>query len=472
MLDRSSTLIPDVGPVPVEVRQALAQQIRQVLSRRNGATERAPKVKQATVALPPLDPFRWLQAQTLFPKVYWSGRNDDRLVAGVGAAHLLSASADADVDALQRLLAPTLTGGEAPVRYLGGLRFDAARPTAARWQSFGTYRFVLPRFELNAAKGRASLTCNLLLPFDYERQEAILDALAALALDEEAPQGRLSLPTARDDRPDQAGWRDNITWALRAFETSDLEKVVLARRALFHLEEAIDPYLLLSNLKPATPNCFHFSFQFEDGTAFLGASPERLFRREGRVIRSEAVAGTRPRGTSDWDDARLRDELLHSEKDQREHAYVRDSIARALAPLCETLHVDAEASVMRLARGRHLVSGADGTLRASVSDFDVLRRLHPTPAVGGHPTPAAAAAIRDLEPFDRGWYAGPVGWIRRDAAEFAVAIRSGLVENRRLALYSGAGIVKGSTPEAEWDEIEHKISDFITVLGLDLQSAK
>lgn len=102
----------------------------------------------------------------------------------------------------------------------------------------------------------------------------------------------------------------------------------------------------------------------------------------------------------------------------------------------------------------------------------MLLALHPTPAVGGYPTREALAAIRKLEPFERGWYAGPVGWMSRASSEFAVAIRSGLVRSDTLTLFSGAGIVSGSEPQAEWDEIEHKIGDFTNVLGLDLERAK
>jgi menaquinone-specific isochorismate synthase len=127
---------------------------------------------------------------------------------------------------------------------------------------------------------------------------------------------------------------------------------------------------------------------------------------------------------------------------------------------------EGNASELRLARGRHLRSQFEGHLRDDVSTLDVLRTLHPTPAIGGVPTEAAVQAIRTQEPFARGWYAGPVGWIGPDAAEFAVAIRSGLVRDSSLALYSGAGIVDGSVPEAEWDEIEQKISDFAAVLDL------
>lgn len=115
---------------------------------------------------------------------------------------------------------------------------------------------------------------------------------------------------------------------------------------------------------------------------------------------------------------------------------------------------------MRLARRMHLFAGMWGVLSDKVSDADLMRALHPTPAVGGVPTKVAMEAIAHHEPFDRGWYAGPVGWIGANASEFAVGIRSALVERNRIALYAGAGIVEGSTAEGEWEEIEQKISDF------------
>ncbi len=184
------------------------------------------------------------------------------------------------------------------------------------------------------------------------------------------------------------------------------------------------------------------------------------------------MAGTRPRGATKDDDDALRASLLTSDKDQREHAYVRDSIEAVLNAYCESVTVDQEASEMRLARGRHLVSRVTGVLSTPVSDFELVEKLHPTPAVGGHPTATAVSVIRDLERFDRGWYAGPVGWVGRDAAEFAVALRCGLVSGNQLSLFSGAGIVKGSEPDLEWQEIEQKIVDFVNVIGLDVTSSK
>jgi menaquinone-specific isochorismate synthase len=271
----------------------------------------------------------------------------------------------------------------------------------------------------------------------------------------------------REDSPDLQGWRENVERALSAFSEGRLGKVVLARRAEFGFFGDLDPTLLLESLKATTPGCFHFYAEPESGTAFLGASPERLFRRDGRSVESEAVAGTRPRGVSSAEDDGLRDDLLHSAKDLSEHTYVSKGIREALAPLCEELEIEDCVSEMKLARGRHLRSKVRGTLKDGVTEAGLLDAMHPTPAVGGHPRIEALEQIHALEPFDRGWYAGPVGWIGQEASEFAVGIRSGLVRGQTLALYSGAGIVAGSVPDEEWAEIEQKIGDFTGMFGLE-----
>ena len=122
-------------------------------------------------------------------------------------------------------------------------------------------------------------------------------------------------------------------------------------------------------------------------------------------------------------------------------------------------------SLLRLSRVQHLISRFRGELTEGVTDEAIIERLHPTPAVGGVPVEKARRSIQAIEPFDRGWYAGPVGWVGFDQAEFAVAIRSALVTNGHVRLFSGAGIVHGSTPEREWGEMESKISSFLAILA-------
>jgi menaquinone-specific isochorismate synthase len=457
-------LAPSGGP-QARARWLLAERVSRTLSEAEGIPDPTERVARLAVPFGPAEPLRWLRSQSFFPRLYWSGRDGGPEVAAVGAADVQEGDTPEDADALRKRLAPLLSPGE--VRYYGGFRFDPTRGPDAGWAPFGAYRFVLPRFELHAGGGEATLVCNLVLPRDVRRQAEILEQIERLSYAQDALDYALPDPISRVDLPDEEGWSRNVERALSAFSEGRLGKVVLARRTEFGFVGEIDAVLLVESLREATPGCFHFYVEPEEGAAFVGASPERLFRREGRVIESEAVAGTRPRGASEADDQELRDDLLASEKDKVEHEYVRVGIGEALGPLCDELVVEGGVSEMKTASRRHLVSRVRGVLREGVADAEVLRALHPTPAVGGYPKVGALEEIRSVEPFDRGWYAGPVGWIGADAAEFAVGIRSGLVRGRSLSLFSGAGIVEGSVPETEWAEIEQKIGDFTGMFGFD-----
>jgi menaquinone-specific isochorismate synthase len=450
-------------------RWLLADRVGLALSdaRLEGLADPVERIVRLAVPAGRVDPFRWLSEQRMFPKVYWSGREDRAGVAAVGIADLREASASEGPRSLSKALASLPDSGVSGARYYGGARFDPLGQPNEEWAAFGAYRFVLPRFELHAGETETTLVCNLVLPRDTDDASKITQEIEDLSLPEGAYGAPLPAPVLREDSPDLRGWRENVERSLAAFSEGRLGKVVLARRAEFGFCGDLDPTLLLENLKVATPGCFHFYAEPESGTAFLGASPERLFRRDGRMVESEAVAGTRPRGVSSAEDEGLRDALLHSAKDRVEHTYVSKGVREALQPLCEELEIEDHVSEMKLVRGRHLRSKVRGTLRDGVTDAALLDAMHPTPAVGGHPRNEALEQIQALEPFDRGWYAGPVGWIGAEGSEFAVGIRSGLVRGRTLALFSGAGIVAGSVPDEEWAEIEQKIGDFTGMFGLE-----
>lgn len=441
----------------------LAREVLRVLELAQ-RTEPLDRVVRVELAVDAAEPYAWLSAQPFEQKILWSDRTRCWTSAGAGVADLVEPGYGNDLDEMIRRV-QALRGTSA--RYFGGVRFDTRRETAPEWEPFGTFRFVLPRFEFVERDGLAVLACNLVFPRDLNRRPQLLQEIQRLQLPAGGRRDDLSLPEYRRDVPDREGWIRNVEWGLDAFVAGTLGKVVFARKVDFGFSDDVDPVRLLEKLHTATPDCFHFCFQVDSNTAFLGASPERLFLREGREVLSEAVAGTRPRGDSAEDDERLCDELFHSQKDRLEHAYVQRSVTTMLTRLCTDVTADTDPVEMRLARGRHLLSRIRGVLREGTNDVEIIRALHPTPAVGGHPTGAALEAIREREAFDRGWYAGPIGWIGTDSAEFAVGIRSGLVRGDTLSLYSGAGIVPGSKPEAEHEEIEQKISDFIRILGLD-----
>ncbi|MBW1895465.1 MAG: isochorismate synthase [Deltaproteobacteria bacterium] len=439
-------------------KEILAQLLRTL--EKAGAESSLPVIVRAEVAVEGLDTLTWLCAQQKPSRGYWSDRGNRFELAGSGGADVITGDGSVDYHVLMETLHDRIASAHGSVRYFGGLRFSIDDTREEAWHRFQAYRFVLPRFEVVTRNGTTTFACNMLTS---ENLETVETELSHLVFPDTHLDGRLGAPLSRHDLPDEGGWRKNVEAALNAFEPGKYEKVVLARKATLEFNQPLDAAFLLQALKATTPQCFHFCFQPSWGTAFVGASPERLYRRDGNLIRTEAIAGSRPRGASPEEDQALSRQLISSEKELREHRYVAQTIHETLTRLCSVSEALDKPSLLKLERCQHLISTFRGKLRAGVKDADLLQQFHPTPAVGGWPTERALLDIARLEPFDRGWYAGPVGWIGKDAAQFVVGIRSGLIENSLLHLFSGAGIVTGSMPQGEWDEIENKISDFLSV---------
>jgi len=411
--------------------------------------------------VPATHPLAWLAAQPAGPRVYWHGRHSGTRMAGIGVALMLEGN---DPALLQEHL--TRLGPEA--RLFGGTHFDPSAQLDGSWTPLAGYRYVLPRFTYTLyPDGRAKLAAHALMPSDRKRRMTLVKRALHLANPLNLERMHLPLPISREDLPNREQWENTMEKALAQFQQGTLDKVVLARRVTFQFPKPLEPHALLYQLEEATPHCFHFLVSSTPDAAFVSATPERLFQLHDGRLRTEAVAGTRPRGVEPKEDERLHTELMDSEKDHREHAFVRNFLVNQLEPFAERLHADTLPGEMTLSRGRHLRSRLEAVLKPETHPLDVLARLHPTPAVGGTPTPEALAFLREHEPFERGRYAAPFGWISAQEAEFAVGIRSGRVERNILSLYSGAGIVAGSDPESEWQEIEAKIADFVSVLGLE-----
>jgi menaquinone-specific isochorismate synthase len=441
------------------IEHTLLAQLKSHLKKGPGSEGR-PVIVRAEVPVEGLCVLPWLCAQDPTSRGYWSNRDEPFELAGVGGADVITANSDLDYGRLMGTLHRRLSSAHGNPRYLGGMRFgpNGSRDTA--WNHFKAYRFILPRFEVVAGDAATIFACNMLSHEDIGIAKA---AFSRVVFPKNVQTFSLPSVRCRKDYPDAKGWRTNVEAALRSFRVGEYEKVVLARKATFEFTEPVNAAALLHALKKNTTQCFHFLFQPHAGSGFLGASPERLYRRDGDLIRTEAIAGSRNRGASSAQDQALGRELLSSEKDRREHAYVVEGIQRSIEPVCGLLTGGPEPAVLKLSRCQHLITPFKGRLRKGITDSELLEMLHPTPAVGGYPRKPAMEDIARLEPFDRGWYAGPVGWIAKDAAQFVVGIRSGLTQGNRLHLFSGAGIVEGSVAENEWEEIENKISDFLAL---------
>jgi menaquinone-specific isochorismate synthase len=433
------------------------------------------KIIRIEVPIPKLDPLQWLGQQKSAVKTYWADRQGHFTMAGIGTLDLIAGDDSIDHVAIFSQLRQNLSPLFPKVRYYGGIGFSQDRSIDPHWKLFGNYRFIVPKFEICTDGANTTFACNISCDFNPKILDLVLAELAQIDFNLVSNLAELPLQLERIDTPSRIEWEGNIEAALAQFTNLDLEKIVLARRSTLTFTHNIQPQSLLQFLQPNNSHSYHFCFQINPTTAFIGTSPERLYSRQDRFLQTEAIAGTRQRGTSPQLDLELSEDLRNSPKDRHEHQLVVNNLHAILAELCDSVTIESseerlrqrELTILKLNKVQHLYTQCHGTLTADLTDADILPKLHPTPAVGGFPRPQALKLIQELEPFERGWYAAPVGWVGYDDAEFAVAIRSGLIDRDRLLLFAGAGIVRGSQPEEEWAEIENKIRHF-TDLFTDL----
>ncbi|WP_335999341.1 isochorismate synthase [Halorientalis halophila] len=407
--------------------------------------------------------YRAFLASEQAPRLHWAAP-DGLEVVGSGAAVTLTARGEnrfetlrEDAETVFREIdrsEPT----ETRPRFLGGLAFNENHDPQPPWTGFPAAAFVLPEIQLTRADGTTWLTVR-----EYstdatpEAVAARLDSIRAEleTLPSMCPSGGPPGVERTSVTPTKAEWTEQVEGAIARIRDGDLRKVVLATALSVDLADAVVVPEVLERLRRTYPNCYRFLVQPTDAAAFFGPPPERLVEMSGTEVRTEALAGSVPRGETPEADAELAQSMLESEKLQHEQRLVVDAIMAQLTPLGEV--EEGEQGVRKLTNIQHLETPITATLSGDEHVLTIVEALHPTPAVGGLPPDRAWEVIRETETFERGWYAAPVGWF--DAAgdgEFAVGIRSGVVGGRQATLFAGNGIVADSDPDEEWEEVKHK----------------
>lgn len=247
--------------------------------------------------------------------------------------------------------------------------------------------------------------------------------------------------------PDQTLWRQLVEKTLQAIEQNKLEKLVLARERLLQLSSPLDPWPLVSALEKKIHNAYLICIQPTPRSAFISFTPEKLFSRTGRTLSTEALAGTQKQ---------KRSTLLSDPKQRREFHLVETSIQKALLSLTSSPPTFSSPSLRSTSGLEHLYSHLTAPLLPHVTDEHVLDQLHPTAALLGYPKKEAFDLL-SMESFERGLYGAPLGRITPTDSNWAVGIRSCLLFESSLRLYSGAGLVKGSKPSSEWKELDQKL---------------
>lgn len=387
----------------------------------------------------------WLDAQPLYPKFFWHSRDGREQVVALGQLYTFLDPAPA-----YQILSKDQ-------RVWGGRSFDGRSQKNPRCMSS---LFFLPQVELICCDGVWSLAANMV-----KDRSRTIDALRTLRVDvpELAPIDASILQL--EHTPNLPQWNQLVSKALDNIQHDQFKKVVLARETVVAVDREVSASQLLKSSYAKNSGSFHFMLVMDSKHSFMGSTPERLYSRQHRTLHSEALAGTTGRSDNSEQDEKMSAWLGSDSKNLIENQYVVDDLVERLMPYSTHIVVDDKVQLVKLRKVQHLKRAITAELSPGVNGVQLLDALQPTAAVAGFPRQKALEFITECEPFPRGWYAGSIGYISHEEAQFCVAIRSALVTGHKIKLYAGAGIVPGSVAESEWQELDRKMATLLSLIN-------
>ena len=408
-------------------------------------------------------------------RFYWQNADKTLTLVGIGHATVLeSEGADerfSQISASWKKLCAALIKEEndkEPVLF-GGFSFDPKSVKNSVWSSFPTAYFVVPSFQLSITNGKTAISINLVTESNdaaeqFEKLRIERDRLIHIAQVEESAL-LLKPEVVSIEELSKENYMKSVEGVTKKINNGEAEKVVIARSVKLNFADEVSAVTALHHISNEQQESYHFGLQ-KEGQLFFGATPERLIEISNGRAYSACVAGSIKRGKSAAEDRELGDELIDDSKNREEHQYVVNMISQVFQTFCTDVMISKFPRLMKVRDIQHLFTPVEGKVEQGTDIFSLVQALHPTPALGGVPREIAMEMIRAEEDMDRGYYAGPVGWT--DTAgngEFAVAIRSALLDRDSAYLYAGGGIVADSESEKEYDETWVKFRPVMRALG-------
>ncbi len=387
------------------------------------------------------------------PRLYFKSRDIDFELCGLAIAHKLQSLADLRYELDEDQF------------YMGGLRFAPQKQPSSEWQGFDETFLILPLLQVIKRNNNIMIVINFNKNFINLNtwRDHILSILKSLSIYQNNYKPAF-LGALEEERPSFAHYAASIAYAQNFFKShKKSRKVVLGRRNSYRIKG--DILSLFFNFASYNTGFAFFLDAALGGGLFFGISPELLYRRMQSLLESESLAGTRLYSPNKQENDRLITELFTSSKEHREHALVCEYIEERLLNFgISNLYVS-PLEIRSLAFVQHLIKRYRGHINADLSDYYILNALHPTPAVCGLDPLWAREFIQRHEGFDRGFYAGPVGYVGKKQAEFAVAIRSALAWRDTLHVYAASGIVHESNAQEEWEELSSKQKNIMSMFS-------
>lgn len=394
----------------------------------------------------PIDLFSQLSLTPLYPKIYWSHRDDfeRRIVLG----KILGTTKIPKIR-----LKKCEEGFPFDIRFYGGKAFQSNPEKKHPFESFKEQYFFLPEFEIVQNENRFFLYTYQILSDEKISPAKKLELHFSHLEDEKAFK-----VNSCSHVPDYKTWEERISKVVQEIQNQKLEKVVVARQSILTLSHAINPYKLLKKIQSKFLNSSFFCFQFKEDVAYLGATPECLYSRKQLELKTEAIAGTCSNRAST--------DLLSSHKELDEFSHVSTYLSNRLEQISSKIRKDPD-KVVNIGYLKHLYSGFSAELLPSIYDAEVIEKLFPSPALCGVPQDKALEKIKEIEDFNRYWFTCPIGWVSEHSTELIIAIRSCLISKENIYLFVANGIVKDSDPQEEWEELNTKMSPFFSTLNYE-----
>lgn len=384
-----------------------------------------------------VDLLAWMKGQSVYPQFYLSFRDEAKTIAAVGKVRSFS-----DVNLAQQFIQ------EHDFPLVGGLQFQ------------GESQFILPQVLIEQQNGETVVSV-FVETNELDSAKTILNSFEkTTAL---SPFNQLTIESV-EPKANQGTWCDWVNQALNRIRQGELTKLVLANETVLRIQGELNGKDFLAASQAQNSGCYHFLWADNAQNCFVGSTPERLFARDARLLFTEALAGTAPVSDNPSENDERANWLLNDKKNLNENWLVVEDISENISHLVEQITVD-DVALKPLRKVQHLIRKMQAKLTALCTDADLLKAIHPTAAVSGLPQQQAKKALAEIETFDRRWYAGTLGVMTQNLSEFCVTIRSAFIEENRVRVFAGAGIVEGSQPVEEWLEIERKAAGLISLFA-------
>ena len=406
------------------------------------------------------------------PIFFWENNKTNEIISGVGCIEKIELFNAFELDVIKDEIVNKITHitnltPDVPIypKFLGGHAFNIKRNSKDDWENFPRGYFILPEYIITSNNKSTYIT--LINKSQRHLQQYInsINDFHEQLINQEPIKEHPTEIIHIDNESNKLNYFDIFNRALEQINSGFIKKIVLSKTKKIKINEQFNFSYFMQQLRKSHPKCINFYIKFSNEQLFFGSTPERLINKDQKKIKSEAIAGTIKRGATVNDDIKLEKKLSADLKNLGEHQLVVEKIKNILKPKLECINISNKPKVLKLKNVQHLITNITGELKNNIHILDLVKIMHPTPAVSGYPVKKAIDLIEKYELHDRGWYAGPIGWIDSNGdGDFCVSLRSAIIKNTHIQLFSGGGIVSDSNVNDEWNETEIKMDSILTIL--------